>query len=233
MFDHALMIEGEIEKAAAAFGCSVETSRALMAQARCQAHAARTILVRQGERAEEVILMLFGRARAVMVTMDGRAFRLGDYKAGDLFGAVERGESQRAEVTATEATETARFHAPTFFELAERYNCVALTLSRSLLRQIAHLSDLLGARVSLSAVGRVYAELARLADAGDEANGSGAGGGQRVSPLPPVTELASRAQTTRETASRALSALERRKIVERRGAALEIVSRRRLDELIV
>ena len=230
MSDHGVMIEGEIEKAAAAFGCSLETSQALMAQARCQAHGARTILVRQGERADEVILMLFGRARAVMVTMDGRSFRLGDYKVGDLFGAVERGESQRAEVTAMEATETARFLAPAFFELAERHNCVALTLSRSLLRQIAHLSDLLGARVSLSAVGRVYAELARLADAAEDAD---RGGVQRVSPLPTVTELASRAQTTRETASRALSALERRQIVERRGAALEIVSRRRLDELIV
>lgn len=218
------MIKGKIEKAAIAFGCSLETSRALLEQAKCHAHAPRTILVRQGERGDDVILMLFGHARAVMVTMDGRAFRLGDYGAGDLFGAVQRGESQRAEVTAVEASETARFQAPMFFDLAERYNCVALTLSRSLLRQIAHVSELLGARVSLSAVGRVYAELARLADDGQ---------GARIDPLPAVTEIASRAQTTRETASRALSALERRQIVERRGVALEIVSRRRLEELIV
>ena len=226
------MIQGKVEKAAVAFGCSLETSRALLQQAKCQAHPPRTVLVRQGEQGDDVILLLFGRARAVMVTMDGRAFRLGDYGAGDLFGAVQRGESQRAEVTAIEVTETARFQAPVFFELAERHNCVALTLSRSLIRQIAHVSDLLGARVSLSATGRVYAELVRLADA-ESPGGEAAGERQRISALPPVTEIASRAQTTRETASRALSALERRQIVERQGTALEIVSRRRLEELIL
>ncbi|HUD30500.1 MAG TPA: Crp/Fnr family transcriptional regulator, partial [Novosphingobium sp.] len=200
-----------------------EISRMLLEYAACGGHSPKSILIRQGERCDDVILVLVGKARAVMVTADGRAFRLGDYIVGDLFGAIEGVKGQRAEVAVVETMETARFQAMAFFDLAERFNCVALTLSRSLLRQVSHLSDLLGARVSLSAAGRVYAELSRLAV--DEEG--------RIIPAPTVTELALRAQTTRETASRAMSALERRRIVERSGTSLVIASRRRLEELIV
>ena len=45
--------------------------------------------------------------------------------------------------------------------------------------------------------------------------------------------LATRVQTTRETASRAVSALERRGVVRRDAEGLVIVARHRLEDLVV
>ena len=80
----------------------------------------------------------------------------------------------------------------------------------------------LDARSTLTARGRIYAELARRA-------------GERlaIAPPPVIAELAHIAQTTRETASRAIAELERRGIVARSAEMLRINSPRLLAELVV
>jgi DNA-binding GntR family transcriptional regulator len=79
-------------------------------------------------------------------------------------------------------------------------------------------------RTTLSAAGRVHAELLRLARLGD---------GHSVRPVPVLAALAVRVHSTRETVSRAINALERRGIVRRDADALVIVAPHRLEELIV
>ena len=108
--------------------------------------------------------------------------------------------------------------------LAERHGCVGLALARSLMKQLQAATDRMVARTTLSAVGRIYAELLRLADQAD---------GRTIRPVPILAALAGRVQTTRETASRAVNALERRGIVRRDGEALSIVARRQLEDLVV
>jgi CRP-like cAMP-binding protein len=77
-------------------------------------------------------------------------------------------------------------------------------------------------RAALTAPGRVAAELLRL---------GGADG--TIRPAPVVAELAVRVGTTRETASRTLSALERRGLVLREDDGLTIVAPGRLrDEIL-
>ena len=83
---------------------------------------------------------------------------------------------------------------------------------------------MVSARLTLSANGRVHAELLRLARAQD---------GRWIRPLPVLSDLALRVQTARETVSRAVSALERRGIVQRHEDGLEIVAPARLEALIV
>lgn len=73
----------------------------------------------------------------------------------------------------------------------------------------------------ISANGRVYAELLRLA-----------GDTHRIAPPPVLSALALTVHTTRETASRAIASLARRGIVRRTDEALEIVAPRLLAELI-
>ena len=109
-----------------------------------------------------------------------------------------------------------------FLSLAERYGCVGLALSRVLLRQLSAATAQMVARTTLTAQGRVYQRLLELAGAAD-----------RIAPLPVLAHLAEEVHTTRETASRAVHALERRGIVRREGRALVIVSRRRLEAEIV
>jgi len=70
-------------------------------------------------------------------------------------------------------------------------------------------------------VGRVYAELLRRAD--DE---------NRISPAPIIAALAVSVQTTRETASRAISKLEHRGIIGRSKDHWEIIAPRQLEDMI-
>ena len=115
------------------------------------------------------------------------------------------------------------FLTPEFLALAERHGCVGLALSRSLLRQLRAATERMVERTTLSAFGRIYAELLRLADLGD---------GRTLQPAPVLAALATRVQTTRETASRAVSALERRGVIRREGDALIIVARHRMEDLV-
>jgi DNA-binding MarR family transcriptional regulator len=79
-------------------------------------------------------------------------------------------------------------------------------------------------RTTLSACGRVHAELLRMARQGD---------GRAIRPPPVLSALAVRVQSTRETVSRTIHALERRGIVRLEPGALIIVAPRRLEELVV
>jgi len=79
-------------------------------------------------------------------------------------------------------------------------------------------------RAALSSVGRVHAELLRQARLG---------AGLAITPAPVLADLALIAATTRETASRAVNALERRGIIRRDGDALVVVAPHRLEEMIL
>lgn len=206
------------------FGCPQPTAEAIARRARERRFAARAVLVRQGERCAEAFLLLVGRARAMLVTADGRLIQLLDHAPGDMFGAVGDGGPQPAEIAALDDIEAASFAAADFIQLAQLHACVGVLLSRSLVRQLTALSQQMLSRLTLSAVGRIQAELLRLARAGD---------GHVIHPAPVLAELALRVQTTRETVSRTVSMLERRGLLRREPDALVIVAPRRLEELIV
>lgn len=180
--------------------------------------------MRQGDVCTETFLLVAGHARAEVITADGRLVRLVRHGPGDVFGAIGLDLQHLTEVTAVSAVEAAVFAVKDFFALAQTHACVGLALSRSLVRQLSELSHMAAARFSLSATGRVHAELLRLARTSDEL---------AIRPVPVIAELAEQVQTTRETASRAISALERRGIIRREDGALIVVAPRRLEELIL
>ena len=79
-------------------------------------------------------------------------------------------------------------------------------------------------RTTLSAAGRVHAELLRLARAGD---------GRTIRPAPVLAALAVRVQSTRETVSRTINALERRGLIRRDAEAFFLVAPQRIEEMVV
>jgi CRP/FNR family transcriptional regulator, cyclic AMP receptor protein len=203
----------------AVFACSEETARGIRMRAQPRRFEAEAAMVRQGDHVREAFLMWLGRARATHTTEDGRAVTLRDFAPGEFFGALGgAAETAEAEVAALEESRLAVFLALDFMSLAERYGCVGLALSRVLMRQLKSATDQMVARTTLTAFGRVYQRLLELA-----------GSGERIEPAPVLAHLAEEVHTTRETASRAVHALERRGIVRREGRALVIVSRRRLE----
>ena len=108
--------------------------------------------------------------------------------------------------------------------LAQEHGCIGLALSRLLIQRLRATTARMYERSALSAVGRVYSELLRLAH--EHA-------GMAIRPAPVLSDLALRMSTTRETASRAVSALERRGIVRRDADALVVVAPHRLEEMIL
>jgi CRP-like cAMP-binding protein len=171
-------------------------------------------------------LLVEGRAQALACGLEGRLVLLHEYQPGDVFGIVVAGEAAAADadVVAAEDVRTAVFAAADFVALIETHGCVALLVSRALLRQLRAASMRVTERTTLSAAGRVHAELLRLARLSD---------GRTIRPAPVLAVLAVRVHSTRETVSRSINALLRRGILRRDGDALVIVAPHRLEELVV
>lgn len=207
------------------FGCPADVATALLQRGSRRTYAPRAIVIAAGGRTTNLFLVVSGHACAQLYTFDGRLVLLHEFAPGDLFGALdEESGTDESEVVATDALCVTMFAAADFLALAQVHACISLALSRMLLRRLQALTNRMYERTSLSSAGRVHAELLRLARDGD---------GRTIRPIPIVTELAQRINTSRETASRAISALERRGIVRREEGSLVIVAPELLRDLVV
>jgi CRP/FNR family transcriptional regulator, cyclic AMP receptor protein len=208
------------------FGCSTDTAMSICLHVHERRYPLRATIVKQGDRATMTFLLVDGRVHALAYTPEGQTVLLQEFLSGDFFGAIveTRPEPAAADLVAVEAVRAAAFLIADFLMLIERHGCVGLVVSRMLLKQLRSTAAKMAERTTLSAGGRVHAELLRLARLGD---------GRTIRPAPVVAALAVRVQTTRETASRAINALERRGIIRRERKALVIVAPQRLEEMIV
>ena len=206
-----------------AFQCPEDVAVSIAGAAVERAYRTGAVILRQDDPCGETYLLTLGRLRAAAVGRSGEPVLLRDLSPGDLFGAtVQPGTKSEAEIVALEAARAAVFAAVDFLRMMERHSCVGLTLSRMLLRQLREAAERMIDRNTLSAVGRIHAELWRRAERT----------GWTISPPPVLSALAMDLQTTRETVSRTVNALERRGIVRRTPEALIVVAPRRLEGLI-
>lgn len=209
-----------------AFACSSEVAAAIAAHATARDYLTGTVILRCGDASAFAHLVTAGRARALVYGFDGQMVLVHEYRAGDIFGAVGSTDIYpgNADVVAADPTQTACLPAAQFVMLVDRHGSLGLLLVRRLLDQLRATSGRMVERMTLSAPGRVYAELLRLARLGD---------GSSIRPAPVLAALAVRVQSTRETVSRAVNALERRGIVRREDDVLVIVAAQRLEELVI
>jgi CRP-like cAMP-binding protein len=208
------------------FACTGEIAASIFVRGAHRRFAPDAPIIRQGEKPASTYLLTDGRARALLYGVDGQLVLLYEYGRGDLFGALGELDPapEDAEVIAAGPAATFILKARDLVALAETYGCIGLALSRLLLRQLRKATSRIYERAAISAVGRVHAELLRLARLSPDGV---------IRPAPVLSELAIRVATTRETASRAVSALDRRGIVRREGDSLRVVAPQRLEELII
>lgn len=213
------------------FACSAEVAAQIGRRAAERAWPARAVMLRQGDGAEHAYLMVAGRAQALLYGLDGQLVLLHEFAPGDLFGAVAElgGDPQDADIVAVEPSRAALFAALEFLGLIEAHACVGLAVSRMLLKQLRASTTRMVEGVTLSAPGRVHAELLRLAKAGRDQGSDG----RTISPPPVLAALAVRVHSTRETVSRTINALERRGLIRREPEALVLVAPHRLEEMMV
>lgn len=207
---------------AAVLSCEAAVAAALFAQGRARAVARRDFVVRQGDALATMWLVLDGQLKIESSSSSGRASRLALCGPGDWIGHYARPAPYPADIVALEPATLLGFASGDLPRLAASHPQLGGALALSFARQLENITARLDARSTLTAKGRIYAELLHRA-----------GSGLDIAPSPVVAELAHAAQTTRETASRAVAELERRGIVTRSATTLRINSRRLLEDLVV
>lgn len=208
------------------FACSADVAASIGRRAVERRHAIRAVIVTQGDRVDVTFLLVAGRTQALSFGSEGQLVLIYEFTPGDFFGAVAQSEPVAGDfdIVAVEDSRTAAFLVRDFLALIETHACVGLAVSKMLLKQLRATAAKMIERATLSATGRVYAELLRLARLGD---------GRTLKPAPVLSVFAVRVNSTRETVSRTIHALERRGLIRREGNALVIVAPQRLEEMIV
>lgn len=207
------------------FGCGDDLAQVLVTKGRTRSWPARATIVESFAANSAVFLLINGHAQALAVSIDGRLVLVESFGKGAVFGETSLiGETLADhEIIAVDQVDASQFAAPAFVSLMENYNCVALTMSRVLTARLQATSRQMVEIATLSAPGRIHAELLRQARAAP---------GLSITPAPILSEFALTVRTTRETVSRTISLLEKRGIIRRDKSALTVVAPHRLEELI-
>jgi CRP/FNR family transcriptional regulator, cyclic AMP receptor protein len=208
------------------FDCSVELAGHILVRGRRREFHARATIVRRGDQVSTLYVVVAGRAHAIVYSLEGQAVLLQEYRPGDFFGAVSPPYSAThdADVIAVEAVSAFLLEGGTLALLAEQHGCIGLALLKVMVDRLQQTAARMYEHVALSAIGRVHAEILRQARQDPDLT---------IRPSPVLSDLALLVSTTRETASRAVNALERRGIIRRDGDKLVVVAAHRLEELIL
>lgn len=204
------------------FGCDKASARRLATIMTSRSFAHRSAIAHAGDRSATLFLVVEGAVVAELFGYDGQQAQLNRHGPGEIFGAYPDETTYRSGYSASGATRLLAAPTARLVELVASECAIAAGVAALLARQLDLVLDRMAARIGLSATGRFYRALLQLGDADG-----------LIKPAPVIASLAVSVHTTRETASRALAALTRRGIVERQEDALQIVSRRMLEELIV
>jgi CRP/FNR family cyclic AMP-dependent transcriptional regulator len=207
------------------FDCSPDLAAQIFMRGRRRDFPVRTAIVRQGDRISTLYIIAAGRAHAIVYSLDGQIVLLHEYLSGDFFGVVSPPYSaiHDADVVAVDEVASFLLEGNVLALLAEQHGCIGLALLRAMVDRLQQTQSRMYEHVALSAVGRVHAELLRRARQSSDL---------AIRPAPVVADLALQVATTRETASRAVNALERRGIIRRDADQLVVVAPHRLEELI-
>jgi CRP-like cAMP-binding protein len=208
------------------FDCSEELADQILLRGRLRRYGARLTIVNRGDTVSTLYVVIDGRAHALVYSMEGQTILLHEYRSGDLFGVMSSPYSAThdADVVAIEDVNAFLLDGVVLALIAEQHACIGLALLRFMVDRLQQTASRMYEHAALSAVGRVHAELLRQArESGD----------MTIRPSPILSDVALRVSTTRETASRAVNALERRGIIRRDGEALVVVAPHRLEELIL
>ncbi len=214
-------IAEQVEVIGAVFRCDRSSAQSLRRMFIPQRMTAKQILARQGEASHHCWLVVDGCVGVQTFGVDGQRQQLARHGPGEFFGAYPAPTTHRAEIEALVDTQLLCAEATMLAGLVAADAQIGAGMAGLLARQLDRALDRMVTRSTYSAAGRVYAELLALADGRDH-----------ITPAPQVTTLALSANTTRETASRAIAALIRRGIVSREGRKLVINAPRMLRDLI-
>ena len=178
-----------------------------------------SVIAIQGEKTLKVGYILSGRAKAISFSESGEATWVGYFRASDFFGhtALLSRNPPRFEIIAETDVEVLFVTAKTMEDLLDEHQTLSLEIVRDLAIRLDQMTTRLIEAYTLSAKGRICAELSRLSRAIGKAPDT-----RIIRPNPVLVELAERVNSTRETVSRTVSDLQKKGIVAREPGAIII-----------
>ncbi|MHA6288745.1 Crp/Fnr family transcriptional regulator [Maricaulis sp. CAU 1757] len=176
-------------------------------------------IIAQDDDDQHVFFLLEGEARVVLLSESGQEIWLDAFAAGTIFGemAALTGAPRSSEIIAESACCLGVFSHQAFQRLMLDHGAIGWALSRTLADRVHNTTQRMFELSALSAPGRVYAELLRMAETLEDAER------RIIQPAPSMTELARRVNTTRETASRTVNGLEKRGLLRRSDSRIELI----------
>ncbi len=207
---------------AAYLECPTDAAEQLNAKMTLKKFTHKEILLHQGDMNDQIWLILDGNAQLQAIGFDGRVTLLTAQGAGEVIGAFPNALQSNVDVKIYGHLSALQISAENLKAIMDEYPSVGLGLSKIFGNQYHIIINRLAMHVTLTADGRVHAELLRLAKDNDF-----------IKPFPVITAVGLMAQTSRETASRAIAKLRRRGIIEKNGQDLHILSRTMLEDLVI
>jgi len=184
-------------------------------------------LIAEADEDDQVYLLLEGKARVVLFSAKGQEIWIDTVTPGSILGEIAAltGTARTSGIVAETPCLVAALTGERFRDLLSRHAALGHALSAFLARRVQSTTRRMFELSALSAKGRVFGELLRLAGPGDE------DGVCHIKPTPNLAALAKRVSTTRETVSRAIAELEDRQLLERRDDAFALIDPDQLDRL--
>ncbi|MDN3647238.1 Crp/Fnr family transcriptional regulator [Pontixanthobacter aestiaquae] len=206
----------------AIFGCEPIEAARLTDNLRFATAEPATTIAFQGDESRDCQLVVAGAVGLHALGSEGQYTQVATVEMGEIFGAFPDAGTHAVEAVAQEAVELLIIGTAQLRELARNHASIATGLAALYAGQLSNVLGRLVARVTLTADGRVYSELFDLVD--DDGI---------IAPIPVVSALAIRAQTARETASKAITKLEKRGVLERAKDHWKIISPRMLEDMTI
>ena len=201
---------------------SVDDRSAVERLCRWRRYAAGDTIHEAGSSDRSVFFMIKGAARAVNYSFSGREVTLDEFTPGASFGEIGAldVEPRPGAVVARISSLVASLSAERFRELLRQHPSVCWRLLTRLGATVRAADTRVTDLATLGAIDRVHAELLRLSGRVGEDEDDGRP--VAIRPAPPLSDIAFRAGTARETVSRVLSELTQRGVLARQDDALVI-----------
>ena len=177
------------------------------------------VIALQGEASGFVGFIISGRAKAVAFSEHGHATWVGHFNPDEFFGHISllTGNHSQFEISAENDVEAIIISIDVMKDLLNKEDSLSQSLCSDLAIRLDHMTSRLIEAYSLSAKGRVCAELSRLSRVIGILPET-----LIIRPSPVFVELAERVNSTRETVSRTVSELQKKGVVRREAGALII-----------
>jgi len=209
-------------------GLSDEEMIRLKPELRFRQYNKRDIVLQKGAAGDGLLFLLSGQLQVIDVTEDGRAIGLRMLAPGDFFGeiAVINGSQRTASVVAMSPVLVAFLPAAAALHLFSHSPSVANMMLRHLAAKIQRDSEFRSLLSINNTTRRIYTFLVQMKTAPEQP-----GQPEVVKDLPTHQDIANMINTSRETVTRALTALSQQGIIQKDSKGLLIINPQGLQKL--